>query len=110
MFPSTEIVTRPENPTRAMREARQHERQARVTRDAVIAALQQLILDTTSDRTNALTRALDDVLAHPPEDRWELDGLIKWLPYRYRVDVGGAVVRLIGEAWLHVAGADEQPF
>jgi hypothetical protein len=76
MFPSTDIVTRPENPTRARREARQHERQARVPRDAVIAALQPWVLDTTFDRTNALTRALDDVLAHPPEDRWELDGLM----------------------------------
>jgi hypothetical protein len=54
------------DPTAAMCEARQRERQARVTRDAVIAALQQLVLDTTFECTNVLTRALDDVLAHPP--------------------------------------------
>jgi hypothetical protein len=97
------------DPTAAMRQARMEALTQQVSRDAVIAALQQLVLDTTFERTNALTRALDDVLAHPPENRWQLDGLITWLSYRDRVDVGGAVVRLIGEAWLHVAGTDEPP-
>ena len=98
------------DPKAAIHQARMDALKPQVSRDTVIAALQPLVLDVMFERTNALTRALDDILAHPPEDRWELDGLITWLPYRYRVDVGGAVVRLIGEAWLHVAGADEPPF
>jgi hypothetical protein len=75
----------------------------------VIAALQQLVLATMFERTNALTRAVHDLMAQPPQDRWELDGLVKYYPYRYLVEVGRAFVRLAGEAWLTVAETHDQP-
>jgi hypothetical protein len=48
-------------------------------------------------------------MAQPPEDRWELDGLVKYHPYRYLVEVGRAFVRLAGDAWLTVADTHDQP-
>jgi hypothetical protein len=50
-----------------------------------------------------------DLMAQPPEDRWDLDGLVQYHPYRYLVEVGRAFVRLAGEAWLTVADTHDQP-
>jgi hypothetical protein len=75
-----------------------------------VAVLQQLVLDTMFERTNALTRAVLDLMAQPPQDRWELDGLVKYHLYRDLVEVGRAFVRLAGEAWLTVADTHDQPF
>jgi hypothetical protein len=95
--------------TAAQRQARMEAFKPQVSREAVMEVLPQLVLDTMFERTNALTRAVHDLMAQPPEDRWALDGLVKSLPYRYLVEVGRAVVRLAGEAWLTVADAHDQP-
>jgi hypothetical protein len=68
-----------------------------------MAVLQHLMLDTMFERTNALTRAVHDLMAQPPEDRWALDGLVTSPPSRDLVEVGRVFVRLAGEAWLTVA-------
>jgi hypothetical protein len=49
-------------------------------------------------------------MRQPPKDHWELDGLVKYHPYRYLVEVGRAFVRLVGEAWLTVADTHESVF
>ena len=97
------------DPMAAMRQARMEALKQQVSREAVIEVLQQLMLDTMFERTNALTRAVHDLMAQPPQDRWELDGLVKYHPYRYLVEVGRACVRLAGEAWLTVAETHDQP-
>jgi hypothetical protein len=71
--------------------------------------LAELILDTMFERTNALTRAVRELMAQPPQDRWALDGLVKSHPYLDLVEVGRAFVRLAGEAWLTVADTHDQP-
>jgi hypothetical protein len=93
----------------AQRQARMEAFKQQVSREAVMEVLPQLVLDTMFKRTNALTRAVHDLMAQPPEDRWALDGLVTSLPYRYVVVVGRAFVRLAGKAWLTVAGAHDQP-
>jgi hypothetical protein len=97
---STPIVTHPEDPTAPMRQAK---------REAVLEVLQQLVRDTMRERTNALTRAVEDLMAQPPKDRWALDGLVTAHPSRDLVKVGRAFVRLAGEAWLTVADTPDQP-
>jgi hypothetical protein len=97
------------DPTAAMRQARMEALKQQVSREAVVAVLPQLVLDTMFERTNALTRAVLDLMAQPPQDRWELDGLVKYHPYRDLVEVGRAFVRLAGEAWLTVADTHDQP-
>jgi hypothetical protein len=97
------------NRTAAIRQARMDALKPRVSRDAVIAALQQLVLDTMFGRTNALTRAVHELMAQPPQDRRALDGLVKSHPYRDLVEVGRDFVRLVGEAWLTVADTHDQP-
>jgi hypothetical protein len=96
-------------PKTAIRQARMDALTPQVSRDAVIAALQQLVLDVTFECTNALTQAVDDLIRQPPKDHWELDGLVTSHPYRYLVEVGRAFVRLVGEAWLTVADTHNQP-
>jgi hypothetical protein len=98
------------DPKAALRQARMEALKQQVSREAVIEVLQQLMLDTMFEGTNALTRAVHDLMAQLPEDRWELDGLVKYHPYRYLVEVGRAFVRLAGEAWLTVADTHDQPF
>jgi hypothetical protein len=98
------------NPKAALRQARMEALKQQISREAVMAVLPQLVLDTMFERTNALTRAVHDLMAQPPEDRWALDGLVTSLPYRYLVEVGRAFVRLAGEAWLTVADSHEQPW
>jgi hypothetical protein len=97
------------DPMAAIRQARMDALTPQVSRDAVIAVLQQLVLDVTFERTNALTQAVDDLIRQPPKDHWELDGLVKSHPYRDLVEVGRACVRLVGEAWLTVADTHDQP-
>jgi hypothetical protein len=80
-----------------------------VSREAVLEVLQPLVLVTMCERTNALTRAVEDLMARPPENRWELDGLVTAHPSRDLVEVGRACVRLAGEAWLIVADTPDQP-
>jgi hypothetical protein len=96
------------DPTAALRQARLEARKQQVSREAVVAVLPQLVLDTMFERTNALTWAVHDLMAQPPEDRWALDDLVKSHPYRYLVEVGRAFVRLAGEAWLTVADTYDQ--
>ena len=98
------------NSKAALRQARIGALKQQISREAVIEVLPQLVLDTMFERTNALTRAVHDLMAQPPQDRWELDGLVKYHPYRYLVEVGRACVRLAGEAWLTVADTHDQPF
>jgi hypothetical protein len=93
----------------ALRQAHMEALKQQVSREAVMAVLQQLVLDTMFERTNALTRAVHDLMAQPPGDRWALDGLVTSHPYRYLVEVGRACVRLAGEAWLTVADTHDQP-
>jgi hypothetical protein len=97
------------DPMAALRQARMEAFKQQVSREAVMEVLPQLVLDAMFECTNALTRAVHDLMARPPEDRWALDGLVKSLPYRYLVEVGRAFVRLAGEAWLTVADAHDQP-
>ncbi|SRR6266498_5916614 len=97
------------DPTAARRQARMEALKQQVSCEAVMAVLPQLVLDTMCERTNALTRAVHDLMAQPPEDRWELDAQVKYHPYRYLVEVGRAFVRLAGEAWLTVADTHVQP-
>jgi hypothetical protein len=102
---------RADDPTAAMREARYEARKAAVDVADVEAELSRRLPDILSDHTNALTRAVHDIMAAPPEDRWELDGLVKLYPYRYLVEVGRACVRLIGESHLAVGDRiDDTPF
>ena len=96
------------DPTAARRQARLEARKPQVSREAVVAVLPQLVLDTMFERTNALTWAVHDLMAQPPEDRWALDDLVKSRPYRDLVEVGRAFVRLAGEAWLTVADTYDQ--
>jgi hypothetical protein len=98
------------NPKAALRQARMEALKQQISREAVMAVLQQLVLDTMFERTNALTRAVHDLMAQPPEDRWKLDGQMKSHPYRDLVKVGRAFVRLAGEAWLTVADSHDQPW
>lgn len=114
MSPSTEWFARrpdtsPGNPTAVPRQQRQPARRAHVNREVVIEALVQLVRDTMFEETNALTLALRDTCAHPPEDRWNLDQALTSVPYRTRADVGLAFLRLCGEAWLHGATSGEAP-
>jgi hypothetical protein len=104
------IMMRPitPDPTAPRRDARQQARKAAVTRDAVIEALVQLVHDTMCEDTNALTLALRDTCELPPEDCWELDQSLKYVPYRTRAEVGLAFLRLCGEVWLHVASAGKE--
>jgi hypothetical protein len=97
-----------EDPTATMRQARQEARQAAIRREQVIEMLTQLVLDTTFERSNALTRAVDDTLTQPPLDRWDLEQLRTHLRYRELVEVGRAWVRLCGEAWLTCVEAIEE--
>jgi hypothetical protein len=110
--PPTEFPRFPEDdPTSAMRQARYQARIAAVEVADVEDELYRRLPELFGDRTNALTPALNDLMAQPPEDRWELDGLVKHYPYRYLVEVGRAFVRLVGES--HIACGDrveEQPF
>jgi hypothetical protein len=62
------------DPKTAIRQARMDALKPQVSRDAVIAALQQLVLDVTFERTNALTQAVDDLMRQHPKDHWDLDG------------------------------------
>jgi hypothetical protein len=80
-----------------------------VSREAVLEVLQPPVRDTMRERTNALTRAVEDLMAQPPMDRWELDGLVTSHPSRDLVEVGRACVRLAGEAWLTVADTPDRP-
>jgi hypothetical protein len=70
------------DPTAAMRQARLEARKQQVSREAVMEVLAQLVLDTMFERTNALTRAVRELMAQPPQDRWALDGLVKSYPHR----------------------------
>ena len=97
------------DPTAARHQARMEALKQRISREAVVAVLPQLVLDTMCERTNALTRAVHDLMAQPPQDRWALDDLVKSHPYRDLVEVGRAFVRLAGEAWLTVADTHDQP-
>jgi hypothetical protein len=113
MSPSTAWCARrpntsPGDLTAAPRQQRQPVRMANVSRDVLVAALQQLVLDVTFERTHALTQAIDDLIRQPPQDHWELDGLVKSHPDRDLVEVGRAFVRLAGEAWLTVADTHDQ--
>jgi hypothetical protein len=98
------------DPGATLRQARMEALKQQISCEAVIEVLQQLVLDTMLERTNALTRVAHDLMAQPPEDRWELDGLVKSHPYRNLVEVGRAFVRLAGEAWLTVADSHDQPW
>src|SRR3954454_17146360 len=91
------------DPKAAMRQARMEALKQQVSREAVKEVLPQLVLDTMFERTNALTRAVHNLMAQPPQDHWEIDGLVKSHPYRDLVEVVRAFVRLAGEAWLTVA-------
>jgi hypothetical protein len=97
------------DPKAALCQARMEALKQQISREAVMAVLQELVLDTMFERTNALTRAVDDLMAQPPGDRCELDAQVKYHPYRYLVEVGRAFVRLAGEAWLTVADTHDQP-
>src|SRR4051812_46312335 len=97
------------DPRAILRQARVEALKQQISREAVIEVLPQLVLDTMFERTNALTRVVHDLMAQPPEDRWDLDGLVHYHPYRYLVEVGRAYVRLAGEAWLTVADTHDQP-
>jgi hypothetical protein len=99
----------PTDPPAAQRQPRQPARRARVDREVVIEALVQLVRDTMFEETNALTLALRDTCAHPPEDRWNLDQALTFVPYRTRAEAGLAFLRLCGEAWLHGATSGEAP-
>ena len=93
-----------------MRRAHMEAFKEQVSREAVIEVLRQLVLDIMFEGTNALTRAVNDLMAQPPQDRWALDSLVKYHPYHYLVEVGRAFVRLAGEAWLTVADTHDQSF
>src|SRR3989442_1488224 len=68
---SIDISTIPTpDPTAARRQARLEALTQQVSREAVMAVLPQLVLDTMFERTNALTRAVHDLMAQPPQDRW----------------------------------------
>jgi hypothetical protein len=97
------------DPKAALRQQRQQARMAAVTHEAVVEALRQLVLDTMFEECNALTVSVRDTLEHPPEDRWSLDQRVKALPYRVRAEIGTAWMRLVEEAWLFVAEAQESP-
>ena len=79
--PSTSYISTPD-PTAALRQARVEALKQQISREAVMAVLPQLVLDTMFERTNALTRAVHDLMAQPPEDRWALDGMVHLQPYR----------------------------
>jgi hypothetical protein len=96
------------DPTAALRQARVEVLKQQISREAVVAVLPQLVIDAMFERTNALTRAVDDLMAQPPGDRWALDAQVHDHPYRDLVEVGCAVVRLAGEAWLTVADTHDQ--
>jgi hypothetical protein len=99
------------DPTHAMRSARQAARIAAVDREAVIDAMIAALRKALDDRTNAITVALHDTLTQPPEDRWDLDQSVKHQPYRLRAELGAAMLRVIGGAWLDVITSIEDiPF
>jgi hypothetical protein len=95
--------------TAALRQAHMEALTPQISREAIMAVLPPLVLDTMFERTNALTRAVRDLIAQPPEDRWELDAQVHDHPDRDLVEVGRACVRLAGEAWLMVADTHDQP-
>jgi len=97
------------DPTAARRQARMEAVTQQISREAVVAVLPPLVLDTMVERTNALTRAVHDLMAQPPQDHWALDGVVTSHRYRDLVEVGRAFVRLAGEAWLTVADTHDQP-
>jgi hypothetical protein len=96
------------DPMAAMRQARMEVLTQQVSREAVIEVLPPLVLDTMFEGTNALTRAVNDLMAQPPQDRWALGGLVTYHPSHDLVEVGHAFVRLAGEAWLTVADTHDQ--
>jgi hypothetical protein len=52
-----------------------------------------------------------DVEATPFEDAFELDTYLRYTPAREKARLGEAILRLIGEAQLHVLQQlDDQPF
>jgi hypothetical protein len=53
----------------------------------------------------------NDLERAPLEDAFELEGLIRYLPTRTKVALGESLVRLLGEAQLHILSQlDERPF
>jgi hypothetical protein len=53
----------------------------------------------------------DDLERAPLEDAFELEGFIRALPTRTKVALGESLVRLLGEAQLHLlAQLDDRPF
>jgi hypothetical protein len=86
------------DPTAALRQARLEALTPQISREAVMAVLPPLVLDTMFERTNALTRAVHELMAQPPEARWALDGLVTSHPSRDLVEVGRACVWRAGEA------------
>ena len=53
----------------------------------------------------------EDLERAPLEDAFELEGLLQYTPLREKVRLGEAILRLIGEAQLHIlAQIDDRPF
>jgi hypothetical protein len=61
------------------------------------------LVEATNDSQHPVTVMLQDALDQPYTDAWDLDGAIQHLPVRHAAELGRSVMRLIGEAQLHVA-------
>jgi hypothetical protein len=93
------------------REARWESLKARLDWDAIAEEFLGQLKVRLNCRHHPVALAFSDLEASPLEDVFELEGWLQYMPQREKVRLGEAVLRLLGEAQLHILSQlDDRPF
>jgi hypothetical protein len=95
----------------AMRDARWEHLKSLVSQDAVWDAFKAHLDLISNRRSNALAKTFTELCELPPEDVYELQGIMQGMHLREKVALADAILECMGAAWLSVAQAVEnRPF
>jgi hypothetical protein len=94
-----------------MRQARWDALKSRLDWDAIADEFIAQLKVRLNCRHHPVAELFDDLERAPLEDAFELEGFMRYLPTRTKVALGESLVRLLGEAQLHILSQlDERPF
>jgi SWIM zinc finger len=62
-------------------------------------------------KSNALAKLVDEFMELPPQDAYELQGIVQGMPLRQKIRLADTVLECLGQAWLSVAhDVENRPF
>jgi hypothetical protein len=95
----------------AIRDARWEHLKSLVSQDAVWDAFKAHLNLISNSRSNPLAKTFTELCELPPEDVYELQGIVQGMRIREKVALADAVLELMGTAWLSVAqDMENRPF